>query len=743
MVPPARRPRRTRAAESTRGRSARANAQPATTDASTSPAPEPAPPAAGNRLAQEKSPYLLQHAGNPVDWFPWGEEAFARARREDKPIFLSIGYSTCHWCHVMERESFMDDEVAVLLNRDFVPVKVDREERPDVDRVYMTAMQALGQGGGWPLNVFLTPLLRPFWGGTYFPPRSAYGRAGLVELLPRLAEAWREQRAQVEGTGEQVMTLLGSLARAGGEPRATLELGDVCAAFLERQHDEVFGGFGGAPKFPSPANMHFLLRRWARGARNAETARRMVLAQLEAMRANGLHDHLGGGFHRYATDRQWRIPHFEKMLYDQALLADLYVDAFRATGEARWADTARGVFEYVARDLTSPEGPFLSAEDADSEGEEGRFYVWTPAALRDVLGEEVAALFARHFGVTDKGNFEHGATVLHLAQHASEPATVARLDAARAKLLAARGKRVRPHRDDKVVTAWNGLMIAALANGARAFGAPELAERAARAAEFAWRHLRAADGSLLRRWRDGEAACAGQLDDHAYFAHGCLELFLATHEPVWLERAAALADSLAARFRDDADGGFFDSPAEEAGGPRAGTAGGAGAAGGLPRLKDGHDGAELAGNSIATEVLWRIGALLERPDWTALAGHSFDFHARRLATAPWAMPRMVVAMERAAAPPVHLVIAGEPGRDDTRALLDVFESRLRADTDLVLVSPANRGALATLAPFAAALPARDGRATAYLCVDRACHAPTHEPAELAALLDARTKGRPA
>jgi hypothetical protein len=701
--------------------------------------PGPAPPATGNRLAREKSPYLLQHAGNPVDWHPWGEEAFARARREDKPVFLSIGYSTCHWCHVMERESFMDAGVAALLNRDFIPVKVDREERPDVDRVYMTAMQALGQGGGWPLNVFLTPALKPFWGGTYFPPTSSHGRPGLLDLLPRLAQAWREQRGQIEGTGEQVMKLIGSLARAGGEPRATLELGDVCAAFLERQHDEVYGGFGGAPKFPSPANLHFLLRRWARGARNAETARRMVLAQLEAMRANGLHDHLGGGFHRYATDRPWRIPHFEKMLYDQALLADAYVDAFRATGDARWSDTARGAFAYVARDLASPDGPFLSAEDADSEGEEGRFYVWTPAALREALGDDDATLFARHYGVTETGNFEHGATVLHLAQHASEPATLARLAAARAKLLEARAKRVRPHLDDKVVTAWNGLMMAALANGSRAFREPGLAARAARAGEFVWRHLRAADGSLLRRWRDGEAACAGQLDDHAYFAHGCLELFLATHEPIWLERAEAVTGVMLERFRDDADGGCFDSPA--GGGSTLEAGPGAAQAGGLPRLKDAHDGAELAGNSVAAEVLWRLGALLERPEWSAHAARSFEFHARRLASAPWAMPRMVAVMERAAAPPVHLVIAGEPGRDDTRALLDVFESRLRPDADLVLVSEANRGALASLAPFAAALPARDGRATAYLCVDRACHPPTHEPAELAALLDTRTKGR--
>ena len=674
-----------------------------------------------NRLAREKSPYLLQHATNPVDWYPWGEEAFARARAEDKPIFLSIGYSTCHWCHVMERESFTDEAVAAALNADFVAVKVDREERPDVDRLYMTAMQALGQGGGWPLNVFLTPALEPFWGGTYFPPTSRMGRPGLVELLPRLAEAWREQREQITGTGEQVLTLLRSLARPAGDVRAAAELARECAAHLEREFDEGYGGFGSAPKFPSPANLHFLLRRWARGADGAETARRMTLAQLDAMRVNGIHDHLGGGFHRYATDRAWRIPHFEKMLYDQALLAECYVDAWRATGEPHWADTARGIFRYVERDLTSPEGAFYSAEDADSEGEEGLFYVWTPGQLTAVLGEEEGAFFARHHGVSERGNFEHGATVLFLARESADPDIAARLAAGREKLRQARERRVRPHRDDKVITAWNALMIAALAQGGRALREPELVTRAARAAEFVWGHLRAADGSLLRRWRDGESAGAGQLDDHAGFARACLELFSATHDPVWLERAAALATIFVERFADEADGGFFDSPE--------------GPDGVAVRLKDAHDGAELAGNSLAAEVLWRLGTLLERAEWRALATRTFAFHARRLANAAWAMPRMVAMMARAEAPPRHIVIAGDPAAADTRALLAAYESRLRPDEDLVVVHDGTRAALEHLAPFTATLPMRAGRATAYVCLDHLCHSPVHEPHELAALLD--------
>ena len=678
-------------------------------------------PARTNRLAREKSPYLLQHATNPVDWYPWGDEAFARARAEDKPIFLSIGYSTCHWCHVMERESFTNDAVAAALNLDFVPIKVDREERPDVDRLYMSAMQALGQGGGWPLNVFLTPALEPFWGGTYFPPSTTHGRPGLLQILSHLARAWREQRGEIEATGEQVLTLLRSTSGASGEARTAAELAGACATYLEREHDAECGGFGGAPKFPSPGNLYFLLRRWARGAPSAETARDMATAQLEAMRANGIHDHLGGGFHRYATDREWRIPHFEKMLYDQALIADAYLDATRATGESRWADTARGVFEYVARDLTSNDGAFFSAEDADSEGEEGRFYAWTPAQVREALGERDAALFAHHYGVTERGNFEHGSTVLFEAHAVPDADTAARLADARTRLLAARARRVRPHLDDKVITAWNGLMIAALAYGARTLGEPEYARRAARAAEFVWARLRTPDGALLRRWRNGDAALAGQLDDHAYFARACTELYAATHDPLWLERATTVTEVMLTRFWDESDGALFDSPPD--------------AEGVRVRLKDAYDGAELAGNSVAADHLWRLGTLIERREWCERAQRSFAFHARQLVAAPWAMPRMLAAMERGAAPPRHVVIAGERTSDDTRALVTVFESRLEPDADLVVVDDAIGEALARLAPFCAGLKMRGGRATAYVCLDHACRQPVHEPSELAALLD--------
>jgi uncharacterized protein YyaL (SSP411 family) len=684
-----------------------------------------------NRLAREKSPYLLQHARNPVDWYPWGEPAFDAARREDKPIFLSIGYSTCHWCHVMERESFENDEVAALLNRHFVPIKVDREERPDVDRIYMTAAQAMGVGGGWPLNVFLTPGLEPFFGGTYFPPRSVHGRAGMIELLPRVAEAWQERRGDLEATGTQVLAALESLGRPEADAVDAESLTESAVRALASTHDPEYGGFGTAPKFPSTVNLNFLMRWWARDPRGHAPARDLALSQLDAMRAGGIHDHLGGGFHRYSTDREWLVSHFEKMLYDQAQLAWAYLEGYQVTGDPRYADAARGIFAYVSRDLVSPGGGFDSAEDADSEGEEGKFYVWRPDEIERELGDD-AALFADAYDVTAGGNFERGASILHemhdpasLARRFDRPEAevVRRLADARAKLLAARGRRVRPHRDDKVLTAWNGLMISAYARGARVLDAPELAAAAVRAAEFAWTHLRAADGRLHRRWREGEAAGPGQLDDHAYLALGLLDLYGATFEPVWIERSASLVETMIERFADPTDGGFFESPPDD---PSIRV-----------RMKDGFDGAEMAGNSIAVLVLLRLGRLLDRREWLDLAARALDYYGRRLASHPTAMPQMLVAMELAATPPRHVVIAGPRDGADTRALLREFDRRFRPHDDLLLVDEGSAPGLASLAPFTATLAARHGRATAFVCIDYACRLPSEDPVAFAAQLDAR------
>ncbi|MEO5617431.1 MAG: thioredoxin domain-containing protein [Candidatus Eisenbacteria bacterium] len=698
------------------------------------PPPTPAPARPANRLAREKSPYLLQHAHNPVDWFPWGDEAFARARAENKPIFLSIGYSTCHWCHVMERESFENPKVAELLNQWFVPVKVDREERPDVDRVYMTAMQALGLGGGWPLNAFLTPALEPFFGGTYFPPESHMGRPGMTELLPRVHEAWVERRGELEDTGRRVIEALADLERPDATARELEAMLAQADDYFARAADRELGGFGRAPKFPSPCNLAFLMRRWAASPETHADSLALVVAQLDAMAAGGIHDHLGGGFARYSTDRHWLVPHFEKMLYDQAQLAWSYLEAYQVTGEARFAGTARGIFAYVTRDLSSPEGGFYSAEDADSEGEEGKFYVWTPSELEAVLGAEDAALFARRYGVTPQGNFEHGSSILHEARSPADVARerrlaeadlAARLEAARSKLLEARSRRVRPHLDDKVLAAWNGLMISAFARGARVLGDAALAARATRAAEFVWTHLwDEPERQLRRRWREGEAAMAGQLDDYAAVALGFADLYEVTFDPVWLERAATLTEVLVERFHDPEQGGFFESPA---GDPSVKV-----------RMKDGYDGAELAGNSVAAWVTHTLGVLFDRPDWRDAAAAAFAYYARRLAEGAAGMPQMLVAMQAERRAPRHLVIAGDPAAADTRALIAEYHRRFLPDDRLLIAARGeSQRRLARLAPFTAALAVTGGRATAYLCVDYACRLPVHEPRVLGAMLDER------
>ncbi len=687
-----------------------------------------------NHLIGEKSPYLLQHAYNPVDWYPWGEEAFARARREGKPIFLSIGYSTCHWCHVMERESFENDSVAALLNQYFVAIKVDREERPDVDRIYMTAMQSLGLGGGWPLNAFITPDLAPFYGGTYFPPSSRMGRPGLIELLPRVHETWQTQRAEIESQGARVIARLAEMSAPDTAVGDRARLFDDTYLYFERAFDAVHGGFGAEPKFPSIVNLNYLLRYWARDPEGRAKARALVVKQLDAMLAGGIHDHLGGGFHRYSTDSRWLVPHFEKMLYDQAQIAWAFVEGYQVTGDPRYAATARDIFAYVTRDLGAPEGGFYSAEDADSEGEEGKFYVWTPAEVESALGKDAAALFAHRYGVTPAGNFEHGTSILSEVQTLEETAQAfrlapaeaeRRLGAARARLLAARAKRVRPHRDDKVLAAWNGLMISAFARGARVLGDPALAARAARAADFVWERMHdPKSGTLMRRWREGEAAGAGQLDDYAYMALGCFDLYQATFDPKWLERAAALTEHQVSRFWDDEQGGFFESPA---GDPSIKV-----------RMKDGFDGAEIAGNSIAAWNLQMLGVLLDRDDWRERARRTLDYYARRLATSGAGMPQMLVAMDLERATPRHIVIAGRADATDTRALLAEVNRRFLPHDALLLVDGGERQKrLEKLVPFVGALTPSGGKATAYVCVNYACRLPTTQVHAFAAQLDER------
>ena len=688
-----------------------------------------------NRLAKEKSPYLLQHAHNPVDWYPWGDEAFAKARAEDRPVFLSIGYATCHWCHVMERESFESPEIAAILNSNYVPVKVDREERPDIDHVYMTVCQALTGSGGWPLTVILTPDGRPFVAGTYFPPESRYGRPGLKEVLYQVLGAWEGQRERVLDVAAKIVDAVrGEFVGMPGE-RPDADVLTKGFEHLLQRFDEEYGGFGSAPKFPTPHQLTFLLRY---GQRTGDgRAVDMVERTLRWIRRGGIYDQLGFGAHRYSTDREWLVPHFEKMLYDQALLLMAYAEAHRVTGDALFASVAREIAIYVARDLTSPEGAFYSAEDADSEGEEGKFYVWAWDELSRVLGEDEGALFARAYGAEPKGNWIDpaeghltGTNILHipgdlpsLAGDAGlDPTELARrLELGRQKLLEVRSRRPRPLRDDKVLTAWNGLMIAALAKASVAIGEPSLAQAAARAAAFLEAHLLREDGRLLARWREGEAAHLAYLDDYAFWAWGSLELYEATFEPRHLERALALVQDMDRLFWDEREGGYFftGSDAEPL----------------LARTKEIYDGAIPSGNSVATLVLLRLARMTGKSELERRAEETMRAFAGSVARLPGAHTMLLQALDFALGPTREVVVAGAKGDPETRALLQAARRGFAPRTVFLLREPGESGeAIARLAPFTAAQGPVGGKAAAYVCENFSCREPVTDPTELASAL---------
>ncbi len=609
-----------------------------------------------NRLIHEKSPYLLQHAYNPVDWRPWNEESFAAARAEDKPIFLSVGYSTCHWCHVMERESFENEAVAELLNRDFISIKVDREERPDVDRIYMLYVQATTGSGGWPMSVFLTPDLEAFYGGTYFPPENRYGRPGFKSVLTQLAAAWKHDRARVLTSSEAVLGQLKQITRV--EPGdAALDHQQVIESLysqFRRGFDRERGGFGSAPKFPRPVTLLFLLRHYYLSEN--EESLDMVLKTLAEMALGGMNDQLGGGFHRYSVDAHWFVPHFEKMLYDQAQLAQAYLEAFQITHNPAFAQVARDIFTYVLRDLRHPEGGFFSAEDADSvidpavphEKGEGAFYVWSWEELEPLVGAERMEWFARRYGVERSGNVHEdphaeftGRNILSISDPSTEPLS----DELRERLLAFRNRRPRPHLDDKVLTSWNGLMIGALALGARILGERAYAEAAEAAMAFVRRHLLAPDGSLRRRFRDGEAAIPGFLDDYAFFVEGLLHTYEATGECAHLALARELAAKMCELFEDPEEGGFYSTLASDENL--------------VLRLKEDYDGAEPSGNSVAAEVLGRLAVLTGEERFATSATRLLRAFADRLARQAVTMPRLVCALIRLREAPKQLVFAGD------------------------------------------------------------------------------------
>ncbi len=662
-----------------------------------------------NRLAGSLSPYLLQHAHNPVDWYPWGGEALAMARAEDRPIFLSIGYSACHWCHVMERESFEHPEVAEVLNAHFVPIKVDREERPDLDDLYMDAVQALTGHGGWPMSVWLTPDLRPFYGGTYFPRESRGGMPGFVPLLRRIAELWQTQRQDLETQARALSDELRRQAevQAGGALPGR-EVVEAALAQLRHGFDPRWGGFGPAPKFPQQMAVDLIL------ARGSVADRAMALRTLDAMWEGGMFDHLGGGFARYSVDGQWLVPHFEKMLYDNAQLAACYLAAFQATGEARYARVARETLDYLLRDLRDPEGGFHASEDADSEGEEGRFYVFTPAEVREALGEAAGARFCAAYGITGGGNFEHGRSVVHRFS-CPEGAELAPGEDAdlRERLRIWRDRRVRPGKDDKVLAAWNGLALSALARGFQALGDPRYLAGAEACAAFLHRALWQ-EGRLLRVARGGEAHTPAFLEDYGAVAEGLVDLFEAGGDPAWLHWAGRLGEALLARFHDAAEGGFFSTEA--------------GQADLLFRQKPGFDNALPSGNTLAARALLRLSRHLEREDFRAAAEGTLRCFGPWMQRAPRAFLGLLGVLDQAQREPLEIVVSGDLTLPATRALLAEVHRRFLPGR---LVSVSADSAL----PLHRGRRAPEGSAVATVCRGRACSAPVSEPGALGRLLD--------
>jgi uncharacterized protein YyaL (SSP411 family) len=682
-----------------------------------------------NRLALERSPYLLQHARNPVDWFAWGDEAFARARAENKPIFLSIGYSTCHWCHVMERESFEDEKIAGFLNHHFVSVKVDREERPDVDKIYMTFVQATTGGGGWPLNLFLTPDLKPFFGGTYFPPDHRQGRPGFLQLLHQIAGLWREHRDELADSANEIQARLAA-ATAGSAASNLLLTADAlrhAATVFKSAYDPRHGGFGGAPKFPQPS-IPLLLLRCGRRFHDDEAVR-MVLHTCERMAAGGIRDQLGGGFARYAVDAEWRVPHFEKMLYDNAQLAQLYLDAHLvstartpdAGPETPFAGIAREILDYVLRDLTHPDGGFYSAEDADSEGHEGKFYCWTKDELSALLTAEELNVVVRVFGVTENGNFvDHshprplpGQNVLSLVEENLTDAAKPRFISAKAKMLAMRCRRIRPPLDDKILASWNGLMLGAMARASVVLG--EIKYRAAAEKNLAFLREKLWDEktrTLFHRWRDGAHDHVQLLEGYTFLLAGVVDLYEATLEPEPLDFAVALAEAMMMKFYDAANGGFWQGAAE--------------ATDLILRVKDDYDGAEPSGNSVAALTLLKLAAITGREDLRRPAEATLQLFAHRLQNFPQAMPFLWQAVDFWLEEPRRVVIAGDPADAGTRELLRAAHSVYQPNK----IIQGNSGAVGE---FVRTLPAKNG-AVAYLCTGVACQPPTNQSEELRRLL---------
>lgn len=687
-----------------------------------------------NRLINEKSPYLLQHAHNPVDWYPWGEEAFTKARKENKLIFLSIGYSTCHWCHVMEREAFEDAEVAALLNRNYVAIKVDREERPDIDKVYMEVCQRLTGSGGWPLNIFMTPEAVPVYAATYIPKHDRYGKPGMMNLLPQVAQKWRDNPDHMRKSGHRILASLKKTTPQASSMFATDEFGKAVAT-MSKSFDNEYGGFGMAPKFPRPHNLTFLLKRYRQTGDNKILE--MVEKTLQAMRHGGLYDHVGYGFHRYSTDVEWLVPHFEKMLYDQAGLALAYTEAFQVTGKPFYAHVVREIFTYLERDMTSPQGGFYAAEDADSDGVEGKFYLWTANEIESVLGSSDAVLFQKVFNITNNGNYvdevtgkRTGSNILHLSKpqdywaekfNLGNTAFEQLLKSFRDRLFSARGQRTRPHLDDKIITSWNGMMISALARGGVALDEPKYVAAAGRAADFILQELRNDDGRLLRRYRDGEAGIKGFAEDYAYLARSLLDLYAASYEPKRIEQAMVLAEYLVNLFQDIKTGALYDTStdAEQL----------------ITRPQSIYDGAMPSASSVALEVYSRLFLMTGRQQWQQYAFSLLKSLAPTVVRYPAGYTQLLQGAALLLEPTREVVIAGDPDKAETKAMLAAVRNSFTPETVALLRTSSNIEAITDIAPFVKEMGPVQGHSAAFVCQNFSCQKPLTEPGKLKKLLE--------
>ncbi|MEN6321194.1 MAG: thioredoxin domain-containing protein [Syntrophaceae bacterium] len=689
-----------------------------------------------NRLINEKSPYLLQHAENPVDWYPWCNEAFEKARTENKPVFLSIGYSTCHWCHVMAHESFEDAAVAGLLNDVFICIKVDREERPDIDKVYMSACQMMTGSGGWPLTIVMTPDKQPFFAATYIPKESRFNRFGLMDIMPKIREIWTKQKNDIVKSAGQIVA---SLQQKGPELKGEAVSEDILdAAYngLAALYDEKNGGFGRAPKFPMPHQILFLLRYWK--WRGEKRALEMAVHTLRAMRCGGMYDHVGFGFHRYSTDEKWLVPHFEKMLYDQAMLAMAYTEAYQATGDDFFKRTACEIFNYVMRDMKSPAGGFYSAEDADIEGEEGKYYVWTYDEIEELMGPSDAELAICVFQVEKEGNFvdplaggKTGHNILHTEKPASEIALSLgisekslrqRLAAARMKLFTAREARTRPHKDDKILADWNGLMIAALAKGARVFADTVYLKAAQKAVNFILKNMKEPDGRLFHRHRQGDSAITASLDDYAFLLWGLIECYEASFDASFLKSALRLQEDLTKHFWDAENGGFFFTPDD---GEKL-----------ILRQKEIYDGAIPSGNSVAMFNLVRLARITGNPELEAQAAAMNDHFGGIVWSTPSNHGQFMIAIGFLTQPAHEIVIAGLPEGEDTEVMVRALRRHYLPNTVVILRPPDEVSPkIVSMAPFTKDMKPFDDRATAYVCSNFTCHRPTTDVTEMLGLLN--------